>query len=246
MVERTKCGMSRVWFYHLVMVTFVVVVGLISSANILQAQELSEEMMMTAMVQYTLKYRFGKDLKVGDFVKYQCGEDEFELKVTKQEKGGVWIVDELDGGMKIHMLVDLKRMQLIECFGFDDEGEKRVASLLSDKELAQIIEMGKKEMEKEMEGSEIIGWKKGEGEEKVEVPAGSFTCSYLEPEYSEQYKKRIEDYIKLLQEHGKSDAEIDAEISKNEPGFTLVKRYQSCYLSLPFRSFLCHQMLSRK
>jgi hypothetical protein len=201
------------------MVTFVVVVGLISSANLLQAQELSKDVKMTAMMQYTLKYRFGKDLKVGDFVKYQLGEEDvLELKVTKQEKGGVWIVEE-SPGMKIHLLVDLKRMKVIAGFGIDDKGEKREANPLSDKELAKVIEMMKKEMEKEMEteGAEIIGWKKGAGKEKVDVPAGSFICSYLEPEYSEQYKKRIEDYIKLLREHGKSDAEIDAEISKNEP-----------------------------
>jgi len=216
MVEKTSCQKNRERFCRPAMITLVMLVGLISSANLLQAQELSEEAEMSAMMQYTLEYRFGKDLKVGDFVKYQLEEGELELKVTKQEKGGVWIVEEFPG-MKIHLLVDLKRMKVITGFGIDEKGEKHEANPLSDKEIAEIIEIGKKEMEQEGAYSQFVSWKKGEETEKVDVPAGSFTCSYLEPEYSEQYKKRIEDYIKLLREHGKSDAEIDAEISKNEP-----------------------------
>lgn len=217
MVEKTGCERNRERFCRLAMITLAMLVGLISSANLLQAQELSEEVEMSAMMQYTLEYRFGKDLKVGDFVQYQLGEEDvLELKVTKQEKGGVWIVEEFPG-MKIHLLLDLKRMKLIAGFGIDDKGEKHEANPLSDKELAKVIEMMKKEMEQQGAYSQFVSWKKGEETEKVDVPAGSFTCSYLEPEYSEQYKKQIEDYIKLLREHGKSDAEIDAEISKNEP-----------------------------
>ena len=216
MVEKTRCERNRERFCRLAMITLMMLVGLVGSANDLLAQELSEEVKMAAMMQYTLEYRFGKDLKVGDFVKYQLGEEEGELKVTKQEKGGVWIVEDC-AGMKIHLLVDLKRMKLLKGFGFDEKGEKREATPLDDKKLAEVIAMFKNQMEQEGAYSQFVSWKKCEETEKVDVPAGSFTCSYLEPEYSEQHKKQIEDYIKLLQEHGKSDAEIDAEISRNEP-----------------------------
>jgi len=36
-------------------------------------------------------------------------------------------------------------------------------------------------------------------------------------EYSEQHTKQIQNYVKLMQEQGKSEAEINTEIFKNEP-----------------------------
>ncbi|MCK4256895.1 hypothetical protein KAX35_08405, partial [candidate division WOR-3 bacterium] len=193
---------------------------------------------MTAMVQYTLKYRFDSELKVGDWIEYQLlgkGEEteKIEIKVTAEGKGDVWIEEKMQG-QEFHMLVDLDNMKLLDGYRIDEEGNKESAPSLSDEQFAQAMSMIEKMKEQELMGSEIIGWKKGEGEEKVEVPAGSFTCSYLEPEYSEQYKKRIEDYIKLLQEHGKSDAEIDAEISKNEPRLYFSEKVPKL---LPFFTF---------
>jgi hypothetical protein len=216
MLRKTNKKSSKVLAYCLVMVTFMVV-GLVGKANVLLAQELSSEKVMTAMIQYTLEYRFSKDLKVGDFVKYQLGEKTIELKVYKQEKGGVWIVEEFPG-MKIHLLVDLKRMKVLKGFGFDEKGEKRVMNPLDDKKLTEVIAMFKNKMKQQGAYSQFISWKKGEKTEKIDVPAGSFACSYIKPEYSEKYKKQIENYIKQMQKQGKSDAEIDAEISKNEPG----------------------------
>jgi hypothetical protein len=220
--RRSNKKSSKVLVYCLAMVT-PMLIALVGSTNIALAQELSdeqEEMQMAAMVQYTLQYRFGQDLQVGDWVKYneiaEEGEKTIELKVTKQEKGGVWIVEEFPG-MEIHLLVDLKSMEVLEAFGFDEEGEKRVMSPLDDKELAQIIEMGKQQMQQQGAYSQFISWKKGEETEVVDTPAGSFTCVYMRPEYSEQYAKHMQDYTKLMREQGKSDAEIDAEISKREP-----------------------------
>jgi len=216
---------SKVWVHCLAMLASVVV-GLVGSTNIAVAQESSEQeeqRAMSAIIQYTLKYQFDKDLKVGDWVKYQEIEEqeegerikEIELKVTKKERGGVWI-EERSEGFEVHLLVDLRTMKLLEGFGFDEEGEKREVTLLSDKEIAEIVEMAQKEMEEQAAYSQFISWEKGEETEEVDVPAGSFVCTYLEPEYSEQYKKRIEDYIEILRDHGKSDAEIDAEISGTE------------------------------
>ncbi len=220
--RRSNKKSSKVLVYCLAMVT-PMLIALVGSTNIALAQELSdeqEEMQMAAMVQYTLQYRFGQDLQVGDWVKYneiaEEGEKTIELKVTKQEKGGVWIVEKFPG-MEIHLLVDLKSMKVLEAFGFDEEGEKRVMSPLDDKELAQIIEMGKQQMQQQGAYSQFISWKKGEESEVVDTPAGSFTCVYMRPEYSEQYAKHMQDYAKLMREQGKSDAEIDAEISKREP-----------------------------
>lgn len=220
MVKVNNKKKSKVLVYCLAVVTFMVV-GLVGSANVLLAQEPSEEVKMTAMIQYTLEYRFSKDLKVGDFVKYQTVEEgeepeTIEIKVTKQEKGGVWIVEEFPG-MKIHLLVDLKKMKVLKGFGLDEEGKKRVMSPLEDKKLAEVIAMLKNQMEQQGAYSQYISWKKGEKTEKVDVPAGSFACVYIKPEYSEQHKKQIENYVQLMQKQGKSDAEIDEEISKNEP-----------------------------
>jgi len=226
MAKRINKKGSKVWVNCLAMVTLMVI-GLVGSTNIALAQELSkeeEERQGSAMVQYTLKYCFDKDLKVGDWVKYQKIEEqekgkeieEIELKVTKKENGGVWIVEKSGYG-EFHLLVDLKRMKLLKAFGFDEEGKKREVTPLSDKEVAEAVEMMKKEMEQQGAYSQIVSWKKSEKTEKVDVPAGSFTCVYIKPEYSEQHKKQIENYVKMMKKQGKSDAEIDAEISKNEP-----------------------------
>jgi hypothetical protein len=196
--------------------------SLIGNTNIVLAQELSENEKQAAMIQYTLKYRFGQDLKVGDWVKYNLlteeGEKaaEIELKVTREEKGGVWIEEKFHGG-EINLLVDLKRMKMLQTTGTDEEGKKHEITPLSDEKLAEVISMFKKQMEQQGAYSQFVSWKKGEKTEKVDITAGSFTCVYLKPEYSEQHAKQIEDYIKLLKEQGKSAAEIDAEIYKNEP-----------------------------
>jgi len=215
MFKRTNKKSSKVLACCLTMVAFMVM-GLVGKANVLLAQELSEDAKMAAIIQYTLEYRFSKELKVGDFVKYQLEEKTIELKVTKKEGSGVWIVEEFPG-MKIHLLVDLKNMKLLKGFGFDEKGEKRVMNPMDDKKLYEVIAMFKNKMKQQGAYSQFISWKKGEKREKVDVPAGSFVCDFIKPEYSEQYAKRMQNYIKQMQKQGKSDAEIDAEISKNEP-----------------------------
>ena len=168
----------------------------IGSVNIVVAQEITEQEKQLAMTQYTVPYRFDKALKVGNWVKYQIvreGEEpqEMELKVTTKEGRGVWIVEKVAGN-EFHLLVDLNKMKLLKCFRIDEKGEKESVTPLGDEELAKIIEMGKKQMEKEM--TDIIGWEKGAGKEKVVAAGSIFECSYLEPKFSEEYIERIEDY----------------------------------------------------
>jgi hypothetical protein len=212
MAERINKKRSKVWVNCLAMVTLMVI-GLVGSTNIALAQELSEkeeDRQMAAMVQYTLKYRFDKDLKVGDWVKYQEIEEqekgekirEIELKVTKKEKGGVWIVEK-SGDSEIHLLVDLKKMKLLKGFGFDEKGKKREAAPLSDKELAEAVEMMKKEMEKEMKDSPILGLEKGAKKERVTIANCSFNCEYLELVLSEEYIKRAPDYVEKMKKESR-------------------------------------------
>lgn len=184
--------LNKMGIYHLA-ITILIFIG---SVNIVFAQEMSEKKKMLAMAQYTLEYRFDKALKVGDWVKYQTvreGEEpqEMELKVTKKEGSGVWIVEKVTG-KEFHMLVDLTKMKLLKGFIVDEEGHKESATPLGDEELARIIEMGKKQMEKEM--TDIIAWEKGTGKEKVVVANSIFECSYLEPKFSDEYIERIENY----------------------------------------------------
>jgi hypothetical protein len=213
---------SKVLVYCLTLIGFIIVSSLLGNTNIVLAQELSEDDKKAAIMQYTLKYRFGQDLKVGDWVKYneitEEGEKaaEIELKVTKEEKGGVWIVEK-SYGIKFHYLVDLKRMKVLKASGTDEDGNNFEVTPLSDEKLTEVIAMFKNQMEQQGSYSQFISWKKGEETEKVDVPAGSFTCVYIKPEYPEQHKKQIENYVKLMQEQGKSETEINSEISKNEP-----------------------------
>lgn len=174
----------------------------IGSVNIVVAQEITEQEKQLAMTQYTVPYRFDKGLNVGDWVKYQIvreGEEteEIELKVTKKENGGVWIVEnhregEMQKGLEMHFLVDLKSLKLVKVFAVGDDEEKFEATPLDENRVSQIIEMGKKALQAEM--TDIIDWEKGAEKEKVVAAGSIFECSYLEPKFSEEYIERIEDY----------------------------------------------------
>jgi hypothetical protein len=61
MLKRTNKKSSKVLVYCLTMVGIIVVSSFIGNTNIVLAQELSEDDKQAAMMQYTLKYRFGQD-----------------------------------------------------------------------------------------------------------------------------------------------------------------------------------------
>lgn len=195
---------SRVWLRWFAVAALIAVVSFAANVDIVLAQELGEKEKQLALLQYTLPYRFDSNLKVGDWVKYQIvreGEEkeEIELKVTKKGKGGVWIVEKHTKGGKLkgfetHLLVDLKKLKLVKAVGLDEKGQKLEATPLGEKRLSQIIEMGKKEMEKEMTGSGMIGWEKGADTETITAAGGSLDCCYLEPIFSEEHKKQAQDY----------------------------------------------------
>jgi len=187
---------------HFAVAAFTAVMSLLAIVNAAGAQELTEKEKQLAMTQYTVPYRFDKNLQVGDWVTYQRvseGEEieEVELKVTKQENGGVWIVEtHREGGkqkgLEMHLLVNLESLKLAKVFAVDEGGEQFEATPLDEATLSQIIEMGKKAKRAEM--TDIIGWEKGAEKEKVVVAGSIFECGYLEPKLSEEYIETIEDY----------------------------------------------------
>ena len=198
MAERTNHERSKGIFYYFAMVALALIVCLtVNANNAVQAQEKASQgpsPKELAATQWTLKYRFGKDLKVGDWVTYQITQEgvktgELELKVTEQENGGVWIVEKFGGGNELHFLVDLKEMRLLKAFQAAGTGMRQAAPLLDEKQVAEIIQQMKKEEAEKR--PVILEWRKGTKTEKVDVPAGSFTCTYLEPEYSEEVTKQM-------------------------------------------------------
>lgn len=178
-----------------------ILVGTFSSFSIqgiLFAQEMGDEIMGMALIHYTLKYRFGTDLKVGDWIEYQLvGEGEkpekIEIKVTSESRGGLWIEEKREG-LDIHLLIDLKNMKVSDGYSIDEKGSKETAPPLSDEQLAQAVSMIEQMREQGIKDAQIITWEKGGGEENVEVPAGTFTCTFLEPVFSEEYIKQATDY----------------------------------------------------
>lgn len=89
-----------------------------------------------AIMQWTLKYRFNSDLKVGDMVRYQvAGESggepaEISLKVIGKEAGNLRIREKSPDG-EMNYLVDLKNMKLIKANRIEPTGEKIEISSLS-------------------------------------------------------------------------------------------------------------------
>ncbi len=222
MLNRNFNKKSKVLVSYFSLFICMLVLCLTGNTNILFAQELSENDQQAALMQYTLKYRFTPDLKVGDWVKYNeiTGEGAenagVELKVTGEEKGSFWIEEKFHG-VEVQYLVDLKQMKLIKAKGVDETGSEFELTLLNDEKLDEIMGMFKVQMEQQGSYAQFVSWKEGEKTEEVVVPAGTFNCVYLRPEYAEQYAKQIEDYEKLLREQGKTDAEIDATVYGNEP-----------------------------
>ncbi len=203
MLKTEKKPTSNKWLYCL-MVSFVILF-FATSNNILLAQDWEDEddaaiekeaqEQLAAMLQWTTQYRFGKDLKVGDRVEYKLiGDDEniteIELEVTKEERGGVWIVEKFEGN-EVHMLVDLKTMTLLDLFGYDEDGERQEPPLLNkNKVLEKIEEM--KNMAKGMGEMGIpIGWSNVKNRENINTPIGSISCTYLEPNFSEEITKNM-------------------------------------------------------
>lgn len=204
MVARVPAERSQGWLRWFPAAALVGVVSLAASVDMVFAQELGEKEKQLALVQYTLPYRFDKNLKVGDWVKYQIVEEgeekqEIELKVTKKEKGGVWIVEKQTKGrkptgMEMHLLVNLKNLSLVKALGVDAKGRKQEAAPLGEKKLSQAIEIGKKEIEKQSGEAAIVGWEKGSDAETIKVAAGSFSCDYLEPIFSEAHEEQAQKY----------------------------------------------------
>lgn len=150
---------------------------------------------LAAMLQWSASYRFGKDLKVGDRVEYKLiGDDknntEVELEVTKEERGGVWIVEKFDGN-EVHMLVDLKTMTLLDLFGYDEEGRREEPPLLDDEKVLDTMDE-MKNMAKAMGEMGIpIGWDNANAEsgETITTTVGTLPCVYFEPKFSEEVTK---------------------------------------------------------
>ena len=203
MLKREKKPISKVLLYYLIV--SLIILFITSSYNILLAQDWEDEddaaiekeaqEQLAAMLQWTTQYRFGKDLKVGDRVEYKFVGNEnqstaVELEVTKEERGGVWIVEKFEGN-EVHMLVDLKTMTLLDLFGYDEEGERQEPFLLDDdKVLEKIDEM--MNMAKAMSEMGIpIGWDDVKNRETITTTVGSLSCTYLEPKFSEEITKNM-------------------------------------------------------
>jgi len=206
--------------YCFYLTVFAFVLFFICGNNNAYPQDLSDTDQQTAIIQYTLKYRFGKDLKVGDWVKYSVmsGEEEsvIELKVTSIEKGNLWI-EEKGHGIDIHYLINPQQMKLVKATGTDENGEKIDITPMSDEKLSGILEMLNTQIKQQGAYTQYVSWTKGTGSEDVITPAGSFNCFFLQPDFSEMYAGQIKTYEESLRSQGKSEEEIHKAIYGQEP-----------------------------
>lgn len=199
---------------------FILVLSLCIPYNA-YSQDLNDIEQQTAIMQYTSEYRFGKDLKVGDMVKYTIesveGEEPtvIQLKVS-DKKSGMLIIDEITGMMVIHYQINPANMKLISITGTDPNGDDINLKPLSDERYEQVMEMFKARI-KQGAYTQFVAWEEGSEAEQVNTPAGSFKCIYLHPKYSEMYAQQMKGYEESLKAQGKSEAEIKKVIYENEP-----------------------------
>jgi len=203
MLKIVKKPISKLLLYCLIVSLMILFVS--SSNNILIAQDWEDENdakiekeaqeQLAAMLQWSAKYRFGKNLKVGDRVEYRLvGDDnntEVELEVTKEERGGVWIVEKFDG-IEFNMLVDLKTITLIDLFAYDKKGERHEPQLLDDNKVFEKIEEMKNMATAMGEMGMPIQWQEVNNTEEIPIPKGHLTCTIIEPKFSETIIKNLE------------------------------------------------------
>ena len=169
-----------------------------------QEEELSPEE-RAAVIQFTAQFRFGSDLKVGDWVRYRYlgPEDstrQIELKVTGEEEGALWIVETLTNQSTnttsaIHLLANLPQQKFLQIFMIDEKGEKQtLPSLRIDQFYTIVVDM----MTKAGEEGAIppFGWRKGVEQKEVAIGDRSFTCEYLEPDIDEEEEEEVEEALK--------------------------------------------------
>ena len=97
---------------------------------------------MLAYVQSTFPNRFGSDLQVGDFVKYEITDHHSQreepelcsLEVTERNGNVATIKEEFEGNI-LYYRIDLQRNTLLEYWGFDEDGIEQRPQLLSSYEV---------------------------------------------------------------------------------------------------------------
>jgi hypothetical protein len=145
---------------------------------------------LAAILQWSVKYRFSPDLKVGDKVEYQeVGDPEnktvISLEVTKKEKDGVWIIEKFDDN-EIHMLIDLKNMELVDFFGYDEDEEKHEPPLLDDESMEERVAILKDVAIGLGKLGYPIGWEIKNTKDRIETKFGSMECGCLQPKFNEE------------------------------------------------------------
>lgn len=206
MTSGLPCKFKASFFFPCFFLLFSVV--FFNSTTPLSAQEndtlkLSPEELATTF-HITAKFRFGPDIKVGDWVKYQIvvGEEEpkvtqeIELEVTGEENGAFWIVEtiinpEKGASSQTHLLTDPGGQNVQQIFTVDQSGEKQQLPVL---ELVEYYTVFSEMAEKIVEQNQMLlfDWLKAEENEQIELAAGSFTCEYLKPDTGEEEEEEDE------------------------------------------------------
>ncbi|GAB1467662.1 hypothetical protein MASR2M64_03410 [Candidatus Cloacimonadota bacterium] len=96
---------------------------------------------MLAYVQTTLTYRFGNDLRAGDFVEYGCSdlqakgeEPTISSLLVTERKADIATIKEMFEGNILWYRIDLESNTLLEYWGSDEDGMEHKPTLLSQQE----------------------------------------------------------------------------------------------------------------
>ena len=209
MIGKNKYGVNA-HFCYIRTIIFLIIVSFICTASILFALDESEKkineetLQSLAFFHESLKYAYGKNLKVGDFAKYIMIDDagpssEVEVKVYKKEKGAFWILDRSEYG-ELHSLVNFPKMKLLKGYYLQD-GKKDILPIVDDKDIPELYQKFKQWMRKSYSLLlPIAGYqfKKTTKIKEIKVPAGSFKCVCLEPQFSaEQTEGMMPEHIEM-------------------------------------------------
>ena len=120
-----------------------------SQTEVASADELSSlDEQLLAFIQWTGKYRLGRDLEDGTWVKYETiGEEpqqEIEMRITEAEEGGFWLTEthrtvETGATTELHLLLDAGKMGVTAAFRVDEKGNREEITPLTARRVAEIV-----------------------------------------------------------------------------------------------------------
>ncbi len=165
-------------------IVFLFIVCSLFSQNEPDSIDYNAQRQMVATTQFTAPYRFGNDLKVGDYVKYYNEADSsvIEVKVLKEEKGTLLIQEKFDGN-EVLLTLDKTTLKVTDLKGYDIDRYFYQLELLSDAKIQSELQSLQKDIQMSQGMFMPESWKPN-GFQTLKIGTKNRECQSFKPIFS--------------------------------------------------------------